>query len=73
MRSSYSDKIIDENFWEVNDHERTCGFVLPKSPKHHDEIWPVIKSQPLPREIVIVYTIYFHNSIIKDLSRRKIY
>ena len=52
--------------------ERVALFCL-KSQKHHDEIWPVIKSQPLPREIVIVYTIYFHNSIIKDLSRRKIY
>ena len=40
--------------------------MLLKSKKHLDEIWPLIKSQPLLREIVIVY-------IIKDLSKKEIY
>ena len=73
MRSSYSDKIMDAKFLEVNDHERTLVLLSLKSQKHLGEIWPLIKSQPLPREIVIVYTIYYHNNSIKELSTSKIY
>ena len=73
MRSSYSHKIMDANFLEVNDHERTLVLLSLKSKKHLGEIWPLIKSQPLPREIVIVYTIYYHNNSIKELSTSKIY
>ena len=40
--------------------------MLLKSKKHLDEIWPLIKSQPLLREIVIAY-------IVKDLSKREIH
>ena len=40
--------------------------MLLKSKKHLDEILPLIKSQPLLREIVIVY-------IVKDLSKKEIY
>ena len=38
--------------------------MLLKSKKHLDEILPLIKSQPLLREIVIVY-------IVKDLSTKE--
>ena len=40
--------------------------MLLKSKKHLDEILPLIKSQPLLREIVIAY-------IVKDLSKREIH
>ena len=40
--------------------------MLLKSKKHLDEILPLIKSQPLLREIVIVY-------IVKDLSKKEIH
>ena len=39
--------------------------MLLKSKKHLDEILPLIKSQPLLREIVIAY-------IVKDLSKKEI-
>ena len=73
MRSSYSDKIMDVNFLEVNDHERILALFCLKSQNYLDEIWPLIKSKPLPTEIVIVDTICYHNNIIKDLSTCKIY
>ena len=40
--------------------------MLLKSKKHLDEILPLIKSQPLLREIVIAY-------IVKDLSKQEIH
>ena len=40
--------------------------MLLKSKKHLDEILPLIKSQPLLREIVIAY-------IVKDLSKKEIH
>ena len=40
--------------------------MLLKSKKHLDEIWPLIKSEPLLREIVIVY-------VVKDLSKKEIH
>ena len=40
--------------------------MLLKSKKHLDEILPLIKSQPLLREIVVAY-------IVKDLSKREIH
>ena len=57
---------MDKNLLKVNDHERTMALLCLKSKKHRNEIWPLIKSQPLLREIVIVY-------IIKDLSKREIH
>ena len=56
----------DKNLLKVNDHKRTMALLCLKSKKHLNEIWPLIKSQPLLREIVIVY-------IIKDLSKKEIH
>ena len=56
---SYSDKMMDKNQLKVNDHERTS-----KKTSYHK--WPLIKSKPLLRGIVIVY-------IIKDLSKKEIH
>ena len=63
---SYSDKMRDKNLLKVNDHEKTMALLCLKSKKHLNEIWPLIKSQPLLREVVIVY-------IIKDLSKKGIH
>ena len=57
---------MDKNLLKVNDHKRTMALLCLKSKKHLNEIWPLIKSQPLLREIVIVY-------IIKDLSKKEIH
>ena len=57
---------MDKNLLKVNDHERTMALLCLKSKKHLNEIWPLIKSQPLLREIVIVY-------FIKDPSKREIH
>ena len=57
--------MMDKNLLKVNDHERTMALLRLKS-KHLNEIWPVIKSQPMLRGIVIVY-------IIKDLSKKEIH
>ena len=40
--------------------------MLLKSKNHLDEILPIIKSQPLLREIVIAY-------VVKDLSKKEIH
>ena len=58
--------MMDKNVLKVNDHKRTMALLCLKSKKHLNEIWPLIKSQPLLREIVIVY-------IIKDLSKKGIH
>ena len=58
---------MDKNLLKVNDHERTMALLCLKPKKYLNEIWPLIKSQALPREIVIVYI------IIKDLSNREIH
>ena len=63
---SYSDKMRDKNLLKVNDHEKTMALLCLKSKKHLNEIWPLIKSQPLLRGIVIVY-------VIKDLSKTEIH
>ena len=63
---SYSDKMMDKNLLKVNDHERTMALLCLKSKKHLNEIWLLIKSQPLLRKIVTVY-------IIKDLSKKEIH
>ena len=54
--------------WSCFSVKKKCLWAqyLLKSKKHLDEIWPLIKSQPLLREIVIVY-------IIKDLSKKEIF
>ena len=57
---------MDKNLLKVNDHKKTMVWLCLKSKKHLNEIWPLIKSQPLLREIVIVY-------IIKDLSKKGIH
>ena len=57
--------MMDKNLLKVDDHERTMALLCLKSKKHLNEIWPLIKSQPLLRGIVIVY-------IIKDLSKKEI-
>ena len=57
---------MEKNLLKVNDHERTMALLFLKSKKHLNEIWPLIKSQPLLREIVIVY-------IIKDFSKKEIH
>ena len=54
---SYSDKMMDKNLLKVNDHERTMALLCLNSKKHLNEIWPLIKCQPLLREIVIGYII----------------
>ena len=57
---------MDKNLLKVNDHKRTMALLCSKSKKHLNEIWPLIKSQPLLREIVIVYA-------VKDLSKKEIH
>ena len=57
--------MMDKNLLKVNDHRRTMALLCLKSKKHLNEIWPLIKSQPLLGGIVIVY-------IIKDLSKKEI-
>ena len=49
----------DKNLLKVNDHKRTMALLCLKSKKHLNEIWPLIKSQPLLRGIVIVYIVWF--------------
>ena len=58
--------MMDKNLLKVNDHERTMALLFSKSKKTSYEKWPLIKSQPLLRGIVIVY-------IIKDLSKKEIH
>ena len=58
--------MMDKNPLKVNDHKRTMALLCLKSKKRLNETWPLIKSQPLLREIVIVY-------IIKDLSKKGIH
>ena len=55
---SYSDKMMDKNLLKVNDHRRTMALLCLKTKKHLNEIWPLIKSQPLLRGIVIVYSCF---------------
>ena len=57
--------MMDKNLLKVNDHGRTMALLCLKTKKHLNEIWPLIKSQPLLRGIVIVY-------IITDLSKKEI-
>ena len=61
---SCSDKMRDKNLLKVNDHEGTMALLRLKSKKHLNEIWPLIKCQPLLREIVTVY-------IIKTFLKKK--
>ena len=58
--------MMDKNLLKVNDHKRTMALLCSKYKKYLNEIWPLIKSQPLLREIVIVY-------IMKDLSKKEIH
>ena len=58
--------MIDKNLLKVNDHERTMALLCLKPKKNLNEIWPLIKSQPLLREIVIL-------CIIKHLSKKEIH
>ena len=50
--------MMDKNLLKVNDHKRTMALLCLKSKKHLNEIWPLIKSQPLLRGIVIVYSCF---------------
>ena len=58
--------MMDKNLLKVNDHERTMALLYLNSKKHLNEVWPLIKGQPLLREIAIGF-------IIKDLSKKEIH
>ena len=62
----------DKNLLKVNDHKRTMALLCLKSKKHLNEIWPLIKSQPLLRGIVIVYIVWFQKISIPPPPPRKI-